>query len=688
MGKTGLGWRIAHREFKEHPSTHGQQFWVIDELGATRADGTQCEAVLWDFAGQPDYRLIHALFLDDVDLALVMFDPGNRVEPLKGVEYWLKQLSRPRAQACRTILVGARIDRGSPTLTGDELEEFCRQNNIDGRYIGTSARTGEGVAELLKRVKELVAWEDKTATVTTATFKRIKEYVLALKENARRREILVSPVELRKRLQKTDKKWQFSDAEMMTAVSHLANHGYTMVLRQSSGEESVLLTPDVLANLASSFVLEARRDPKGLGVLNEERVLQGGYKFPELSKLKEPEKDILLDAATVLFLEHAMCFRETLGTQTFLVFPALINQKRPHLDNQRTVDDVSYKVSGAVENVYAALVVLLGYTNTFTRTNQWQNQAQYETSEGELCGFRQVEEREGESEFVLYFGEGATRSRLLFQGLFEQFLRGRDVSIIRYPCVLCPKCGYRQRRELVVSRIDEGKGFLYCGECGKKIMLPKAGEPLALTHGERESLDAQQGVARRRKNYETALTHVKALMRDRGVETKAPVCFISYACGKGAHERWVETLAKDLRNAGVEVVFDRWHSPPGSSIAKFIERIVPSDFVAVVGTPGLRQKYETETADPVVDAELRLINTKLRKRTKERERVLPLLLDGTIEDSFPPLFEDSVCIDFRREESYFVNLFDLVLRLHHIRFDDNAVIDLRESMRREAGKMK
>ena len=55
VGKTGLGWRLAHGAFKEHASTHGQQFWVLDQLGAQRQDGTRCEAVLWDLAGQPDY---------------------------------------------------------------------------------------------------------------------------------------------------------------------------------------------------------------------------------------------------------------------------------------------------------------------------------------------------------------------------------------------------------------------------------------------------------------------------------------------------------------------------------------------------------------------------------------------------------------------------------------------------------
>ena len=92
VGKTGLGWRLAHGEFKEHSSTHGMQFWLLKQLCKQRLDGAQCEAVLWDLAGQPDYRLTHALFLDDADLALVLFDPTHNDDPLSGVEFWLKQL--------------------------------------------------------------------------------------------------------------------------------------------------------------------------------------------------------------------------------------------------------------------------------------------------------------------------------------------------------------------------------------------------------------------------------------------------------------------------------------------------------------------------------------------------------------------------------------------------------------------
>jgi GTPase SAR1 family protein len=688
VGKTGLGWRLAHGRFKEHPSTHGQQFWVIDELGATRGDRTQCEAVLWDLAGQPDYRLVHALFLDDVDLALVLFDPTNRQEPLKGVEYWLKQLKRGRrdGRKRREILVGARADRGVPTLTREELEEFCRRQGVEA-YVGTSALTGEGLAELLARVRSSIVWDEMPATVTTKTFKRVKEFVLALKEEPERKGVLVSPAELRARLEATDAEWDFTDAEMVTAVRHLSTHGYVSVLRSSSGEETILLAPDLLVNLASSLVLEARRNPKGLGALEEARVLAGEYAFPELVGLEERERDVLLDAAVVLFIERNLCFRETLGAQTLLIFPALINQKRPAIEEVETVDDYSYRVTGAVENIYAALVVQLGYTNTFTRTNQWQNQAEYETARGDVCGFRQVNEREGEIELVLYYSKEKAGARPLFQGLFEEFLRGRDVDITKFPPVQCPKCGYRQQRTEVVKRIGEGKGFLFCGECGKKIALPKEGERVALSQPQRRQLGREQERTRRRTAFESALVRVKAVVRDEKKE--APSCFVSYAWGDEGQERWVRNLGKDLENAGVTVILDQKDNPQlGANVARFIGRIVRSDFVVVVGTPLYREKYENEVsaAGSVVAAEVDLINQRLTRTEREKVTVLPLLLEGDEETSFPPLVRGRVYGRFDREESYFPSLFDLILTLYRIPFNHPAVEDLRDTLRPSAGR--
>jgi GTPase SAR1 family protein len=688
VGKTGLGWRLSHLAFKEQSSTHGQQFWVMPALGTTRSDGTECEAMLWDLAGQPDYRLVHALFLDDVDLALILFDPGNRQEAFRGVEYWLKALSQSANRARIKILVGARLDRAEPLLTIDELADFCSHHGITGGYIGTSAATGRGLEELLALMKRHIPWDTMVATVTTATFKRVKDFVLMLKES-RGGSILLDPKDLRSRLDALDPLWQFTEHEMMVAVQHLANHGYVAVLRGSDGGERILMAPEILTNLASSFILEARRNPRGLGALEEERLLRGNYQFPETANLTPEEVAILIDGVALTFLQHNLCFRETLGTTTFLIFPALINQKSPSQINQlvHAVDDVSYAISGTVENIYASLVVLLGYTNTFARTNQWQNQAQYEINSGEVCGFRQTSEREGGIQVVHYYSPNAPpQTRALFQALFESFLRDRNVKYTKYPAVHCPQCSYMAEREEVVKRINEKKGFLYCGECAARIALPLAIDDFSESAAGYPALRRDHNTASRRTTFESALVRVKAFLRDRLPSKVPPNCFVSYAWGGAAVERRVSQLAADIQDAGIRVVLDRKDNAAiGASVARFISSIETSDFVVAIGTPAYREKYENQVSHrgSIVAAEIDLINVRLTGTESLKTTVLPLLFSGDERTAMPPLMRGRVYGDFRDEANYFESLLRLVFTLHSISFDETLWPELLDMVRAE-----
>ena len=248
VGKTALGWRLARGEFKQHPSTHGQQFWPLGQLGRAREDGAQCEAILWDLAGQPDYRLTHGLFLDDADLALILFDPTTPENPLRTAEFWLKQLrgarpaeslpsatptpgTREAAEGrshCPVILVAARADRGEGWLSADELATFCEFHGIEALHV-TSALTNEGVPELLERMRALIAWDRQPATVTNDTFKRIRNRMFTLKESPVE-QILVTPAELRARLETEDSGWRIADDELTTAIGHLATHGHVTQL--------------------------------------------------------------------------------------------------------------------------------------------------------------------------------------------------------------------------------------------------------------------------------------------------------------------------------------------------------------------------------------------------------------------------------------------------------------------------
>ena len=169
-----------------------------------------------------------------------------------------------------------------------------------------------------------------------------------------------------------------------------------------------------------------------------------------------------------------------------------------------------------------------------------------------------------------------------------------------------------------------------------------------------------------------------------------PRCFISYAWGVDEHERWVIQLATDLRNIGIEVVLDRWvNAEPGASIARFISRISACEFIAVVGTPEYKLKYENKLspAGNVVAAEFDLISSRLISTELNKKSVLPLLLAGEVSTSFPELLHNRVYIDFRQDDHYFLQLSDMVIKMFGLPFDDFAIIDLRESMSAELRKL-
>jgi small GTP-binding protein len=682
VGKSALSYRLINGTFKEQASTHGQQFWVFPALGTRRADGTDCEAILWDFAGQPDYRLVHALFVDDADLALVLFDASDIRDPLHGVGFWLKQLQNAHSR-CPVILVAAQADRGTSPLTPEELTAFCDHHGVEGPIM-TSALSGLGIEALVEQMKSLVPWDEKPATVTTTTFKRIKDYILGLKSGSSVKTI-VTPDELRTLLEAADPDWQFAEAEMLTAIGHLENYGYVKRLRTSKGEQRVLLQPERLNNLASSFVLEARRNPKGLGALEERRLLTNGYDFPELADLPGSEREVILDAAALLFLEHNVCFRETdpLRMETYLVFPELINLKKPLDEDPAGEDGASYTVIGPTENVFASLVVLLGYTHTFTRTAQWQNNARYEVGRGLTCGFRQDAERDGELDFVLRFGpQVGMPVRTLFQGLFESFLARRNLTVTRHDPLRCSK-GHLANRAVVREAIQQGEETTFCAKCGEQLAIPAMAAPIQLTTAAKAQVESQREAAEQRTRFEQAVFRLRAYVAEQSI--KLPTCFISYAWGVPEQERWVEKrLAADLQKAGIEVLLDRWHNAQfGASVARFIERIEESEYVVVVGTPLYRQKAKNITSidGNVAAAEWDLAGIRMLATEEQKRSVLPILLSGKESESFPGLLRGRVYADFRDEQAYFARAFDLVLSIYRIPPNHPAVADLRETVR-------
>lgn len=685
VGKTALGWRLVGRDFNSHPKSHPLQSWILKDLSSRLPDGTLCDAVLWDMASQPDYRLIHPLSTADASLALIVFDPTLRPDTFRPISYWLNHLSDSQRKRCPSILVAARTEVGAPVFTKKELESFCKKNRVSGGYVQTSAARGDGIIQLKNRIRSLLKKGGVRPTVVAKHFHAIKDLILEVKRKGRASSLVLSPQQLLSRLKKAGV-YDIGRDELMEVLRQLANYSYVRVIGVSEAESQVLLAPELFDGLAASFVSAARQHPQGLGVLEEERVLSNRFDFQEVRGLSESNQKSMLQSVVLAFLEKNLtlrCLREKVGQKSLLFFPDIVTMKRPNLnDNIEYKEGASYTVCGDTDQLFAVLVVSLAYTNTFSKNEHWPNLARYEMHEDSICGFRIEDERERELDLTLFASEkAALTTRNLFQDLVENFLLRRRLSFSRFDPVVCNQCGLSVERKVVRDRLKQGKDFVFCPECRENLPLQKPVESSELTHVESRKVKEEEWVVEQRSCFEVAIFGVQEHKKKKGLWT--PKCFISYAWGDKKQERWVEILATDLQKAGVNVLLDKWQNAHiGSSISRFTEKIEECDKIIVVGTPAYRKKYANneEKRGFVVATEGDLMAPRMLGTEKEKKSVMPILLEGEVKESLPLWLQSRVHADFRKERAYFTKTFDLILSLYDIDPNDPGVAGFREPL--------
>ena len=186
VGKSALGTRIAEGTYRPtEGSTHGAQFWQIPvsrEIQGSIAHlpDTDAELTLWDLAGQPDYHLVHQLFLDDTHVALLLFDCSDQSDPFRGVPYWAKVLRKQAPSGTLKLLVSARIDVSPVTAHQTEITRILTQYELDA-YVRTSAKTGDGVDMLVRKLLEGISWDKLPRITTPRLFQVIRDQLLASK---------------------------------------------------------------------------------------------------------------------------------------------------------------------------------------------------------------------------------------------------------------------------------------------------------------------------------------------------------------------------------------------------------------------------------------------------------------------------------------------------------------------------
>jgi class 3 adenylate cyclase/WD40 repeat protein len=516
VGKSGLGLVLSGKNFAATESTHGRRIWSIESKRIKPPDSPHSEIhelLLWDLAGQPGYRLIHQLHLEDVSLGLILFDARSELDPFAGVRHWhraLTQATRSRHSVAETkeILVAARIDRGPVGIGPARVKSLMAELGL-ADYVETSAKEGTGIARLSRIVRSAVDWNSVPTVTSNLLFQRIKRHLL--KEKLSGRVLATADELLRGFMAKQPKELPNFREQFSTCIGRLQALG---LLRRFTFGDLVLLQPEILDAYASSIIFAAKDEPDGMGSISEDNVRLCKFAMPTDERVQDTGKERLLLLATIEDLvTHEIALREPANDAQLLVFPSQLTRQNPDLPDPAGKSSV-VRFQGALLNIYATLVVRLSHSGIFRKQDMWKNAATFSTKEGGRCGLFLTETDEGSGSITTFFdGDTSTQTILEFESFIYSHITQRALkdSVSRNRVFVCPDCNTPVANAAVAKRRERGFDWIDCNVCERRI-------PLAEEAGEimRTETAHIERVATRRRELDSALISATGEMHSDG----------------------------------------------------------------------------------------------------------------------------------------------------------------------------
>ncbi len=579
VGKTGLGLVLAGEPFRPTESTHRRHVWLLDrEVVSAEGESEIREVYLWDLAGQPGYRLLHQLHLQEVAVALVLFDAKAEREPFGGVRHWVRALRQaetvdlPRRTIPR-LLIAARLDRGGPAVS----DERVQQELLDGGFTAfhkTSAKQGWGVVELGDELRALIDWDEMPRVSSTGLFESVKEFLAAQQEQ----EQLLLSLDTMYRAYCANTAENVTREEFSTCLGRLAARG---LVRPLSFGTLVLLQPELLDAYAAALVNAAREQPDAMGSLSEDDVLNARVQIPDDERIGDGELErLLLIACVEDLLRHEVALRENSDDGPMLIFPTQSRREPPPLAvPQQPWAEIQFE--GPVQHVYATLAVRLAHSGFFDLRDTYVGATTFEHkgSEG-VVGVSIEEPAEGLGMLTLF---GAAEVGVTLQRSFEEFVvshvrrRAMPSSVIVEPTTSCARCGYRVSAELRQQARVLDRAEITCPFCSTAIEL-------GLERNEREA-----DVVVRQMDHEANQQRDRAAARST-VQGKEEVReFDVFLAHNSKDAEAVARLAERLRERALNPWLDDEQVPPGRWFQDVIEAAVPNVRTAamIVGQYGM-----------------------------------------------------------------------------------------------------
>ncbi|MEM9544508.1 MAG: DUF4365 domain-containing protein [Bacteroidota bacterium] len=459
VGKTGLAIRLSEDTWRATESTHGMNILSL-ELPNTKEQDRDREVWLWDFAGQPDYRLIHQLYMEETSLALLVIDP-QREDPLEPLAHWENALNKAVNITPNKLLIAARCDRGGITISKHKLTDYCVVKDYTSFHF-TEAKTGKGCAELKEVITKTIPWRDLPWTTTSQVFHKLKIAILKIKKEEN---ILMRFDSLKQRLQIEFSEELVKTQDIRAVVGLLEGQG---IIKRLDFGDWVLMQPEQINNYASAVIREIRKNTEEIGHIKKEDVLNGNIDFHDLKRLDTYTEKELLRAIVQTFIDRNICLQEDTNNGIQLVFPSYFKIDRPELLDSPNVF-ITYTFIGVFDEIYATLIVRLIHANDFESHKFWKYAADFKTHSDKRLGLQLIKNRENADLKVYFEADIPDDTKVSFIKYIHEHLKKHAKNVKRVRSYVCPKCNESVEKSRVMKRIQLGRKDIICDACDNKF---------------------------------------------------------------------------------------------------------------------------------------------------------------------------------------------------------------------------
>jgi len=144
---------------------------------------------------------------------------------------------------------------------------------------------------------------------------------------------------------------------------------------------------------------------------------------------------------------------------------------------------------------------------------------------------------------------------------------------------------------------------------------------------------------------------------------KNPKAFISYSWSSPQHEQWVINLATELRQAGVDIILDKWDLKEGNDAIAFMEKMVnDSEIKKVIIVSDRVYAQKADNRKDGVGTETQIISKEIYDKVEQDKFVVVIAAkDENGRPYLPTYYKSRIYIDLSEPDSYTEN-FDRLLR--------------------------